>query len=224
MRGRRAFLFFVEAVPRVAISLPREIQEALDLHDATPDPGAFAMAIFRKLSGPLRTIHNRAAARSKIRAIQVNDGPRRKRIVLQSPRNDTPAQLAARFAALVTRRPDLVADETRRWALGLPRGLDGAEPLDERVAAAAIPRRLFGIDDVIIIGVVVPLLIAIIPTVLPMIMSWGADAVASIGGAAPGAPVTEEPGGAEESADWFGFAPEHVMIAAAAVVVVIALK
>jgi len=208
----------------VAISLPREIQDALDLHDATPDPGAFAMAVFRKLSGPLRTIHNRAAARSKIRAIQVNDGPRRKRIVLHSPRNDTPAKLAARFAALVTRRPDLLADEARRWALGLPRGLDGAEPLDERVAAAATPRRLFGVDDVIIVTVVVPLLIAIIPVILPMILSWGAEAVASIGGAIPGAPVTEEPGGSEDSDAWFGFAPEHVMIAAAAVVVVIALK
>jgi hypothetical protein len=55
-------------------------------------------------------------------------------------------------------------------------------------------------------------------------MAWGADAVASIGGAVPGAPVTEEAGAGEESGDWFGFAPEHVMIAAVAVVVVIALK
>lgn len=212
-----------------AVSLPREIRDFLDLHDERPDAGAFAMAIFRKASGPLRAVHNRAVSRSGVRAVTINDGPRRKRIRLRSPAGDTPAKLAARFAVLVARRPDLVLDEARRWVLRMPqgpRGLDG-ETLDPRIAdAAARPRHLFGIDDAILIGIAVPILVAVIPQILPMLLQWGGDAAQTIGAAVVGAAAgpVDEPG-TDADDEIFGFPRDHVMAAAIlAVVVVVALR
>lgn len=210
----------------LSLSLPREVREALDLHDATPDAGAVAMAAFRKLFGPLRRIHNRAAWRAGLRSVTVDDGPKRKRIRIHSPASDTPAKLAARFAVLASRRPDLLADEARRVVLGLkrgPRGLD--EMLDPRIADAAAPRGLFGIDDAILIGVVVPLLTSLLPTLLPMIFQWGSDALGIVGPAS-GAPPADEAGDVpDDDGLLFGFPRENVIAAAVvAVVAVFALR
>lgn len=202
------------------LTLPREVRDALDLHDERIDPGAFFLAAFRKMSAPLRAVANRASHRARLKSVTVQDGPRRKRIRVKIRASDSPAVAAAKFAIVATRKPGIFADEALRFALGQPegpRGLD--EQLDPRIAGAMMPRGIFGIDDAILIGVVVPLLVSVLPTILPMIFQWGGDAFATVGGAVAGAPPVVDETGDDTDDEWFGFPREHVIAGAAVVVV-----
>jgi hypothetical protein len=202
------------------VSIPRELRDALDLHDDTPDANAFAMALFRKGKNTIRTLHNRAVARSGLRSVVVNDGPRRKRVKLYSPAGDTPAKLAARFAVLASRRAPLILDEAARMAVGLPpgpRGLD--ETIDPRLVQAhsGAARHLL---DPLTLSIAIPILVALIPVVLPMLLQWGGDAAETIGAAVVGAAggAVEETEGAAPEPELWGFPRSHVLLAGVVVV------
>lgn len=186
------------------LNIPREVRDLLGVGN---DASAFAMAAFRKFTAPLRTIYNRAIARHGLKGqtITIEDADPRKagkqsaRLRWEAFANDSPAELAAKFAVFVTRGrgAGTLNDEAMRWMLGLGQGpavrtLDSGEVEIERLDPAwakamgpAIGTHSLEPTTMAAIGaVIVPLLCAAIPLVLPMIIEWGIAAFDMIGDAA----------------------------------------
>ncbi len=192
--------------------IPLQVRQLLECGN---DVNAFAMAAFKRGGAQIRAIHNRVRTRTGITSVEVEDadpgkaGKQRGRIQTLATSSDTAATLAARFVALAWFKGKgfLYVDEAARFMVGAPvgpRGLDldsveaPALNLDGEgsVDMSKLPRGLFGIDDAILIGVVVPLLIVALPFIIPMIIEWGKSAFAMIdgsgtptGGSAEGPPV-----------------------------------
>ncbi len=194
----------------------------------TDDPHAAVQAIFRKASKPIRKAHNRAVIRSRLVRVTVDDadpdtpGQQHGSIRLKASASDSPGELAAKVGTLIARgHGDLFIDEGRRILVGMQRGPKKPKRLEgddhgggiERVSDSTMailypsldtrrmyPRGLFGIDDAIIFGLAVPLLVVLIPIVLPMIIEWGAKAFDMVEGPAPGDAHEGDPG-AESNED-----------------------
>jgi hypothetical protein len=177
----------------MSVKIPAEITNALGLK--TDDPGAVVFAFFKQLTSPLRTLHNRVVQRLDVKTIVIEDndpkkaGKQRATVTIKASSGDDPGRLAAKVATLVSRgRGDLYIDEARRMVLGMKvgpkpsKGLDGEEHnemVDPSSLALLAPqmqaRGLFGIDDIIIISIAIPIICALIPIVLPTIIEWGKD-------------------------------------------------
>lgn len=197
---------------------------------SSDDPHAAVQAIFRKANKPIRKAHNRAVQRSGLVIVTVDDadpdtpGQQHGKIKLKAKASDSPGELAAKVGTLIARgHGDLLVDEARRIMLNMPVGPKKGRRLEgdshggggiERVSDSTMailypsldtrrmyPRGLFGIDDAIFFGLVVPLLIALIPIVLPMVIEWGKDAFDMAPGKAPGDVHEGEPGSEEAGAD-----------------------
>lgn len=187
------------------MNIPAELRALLQIPN---DAAAFVMAMFRSFFMPLRTIHNRVVTRTGIASVEIADadpkraGNQRARITMRDNGND-PGRLAARVAIMIAHKGKgrLYVDEAVRWASGQPVGTsrslddDGAEVTPLR----ALDRRLMGartLDPVtltLIVGVGVPLLVAIIPGLLPMIIEWGRGAFTAIVTNSQGQPVPTGP-------------------------------
>lgn len=191
----------------MAVSIPPELSRALG---GAKDPASVVMAMFKRATTPLRAIHNRVAERSGITSIKIEDadpakaGKQAATIAVGKASSD-PAKLAAQWAAMIVvkGKAGLYVDEAKRYLakqpIGTSRSLDAeeAQPFDqESIALLSVGaqmrepdlrthRSLFGIDDVILIGVGVPILVALIPFVLPMVIEWGKGAFQMISGTAP---------------------------------------
>lgn len=180
------------------------------------DPLAFVAGFLKDFKNALIDVQNRAVYRSGLTTVNVDDinpnkaGKQRGKMSLTARPNDRPEELGMRMVSLIMAgKGGLLADEAQRKARGLPRGpksskgfdADGFEiEIDEVMGddeLAAIPpstlhRSIFGIDDAIIIGIGVPILIA----VLPSLIGWLAEAASGIfspEGTAP-PPVTNPDG------------------------------
>jgi hypothetical protein len=173
------------------VNIPAEIRAILQIPN---DPAAFVLAMFRTFFSPLRTVHNRVVQRTGITVVEIADadprapGKQRARIAMRDSGND-PGKLAARVAILVVERGKgaLYVDEARRWLAGKPVGTskslddDQIEPVQTIDPAIVGGARTFDpVTLTLIVGVAVPLLVAILPTVLPMVIEWGKSAFAAI--------------------------------------------
>jgi len=212
------------------------------------------IAAFRQLTDPLRELHNAVVARSGLTTVTITDADPKKRgnqkatIALRSTSRDGPAELAAKFAVLISKgKAGLYLDEARRrFKIG---GLEGPEDINRALAftdgVAYAPGGARNLDPVtltIIVGAVVPLLVAIIPGLLPMILEWGRGAFSFIlggqpvpggagdggggggGGAAPPAPITDVAAWMEPSADLAGLPPIAVVGALGLLAVIVIRK
>lgn len=183
------------------------LKKALNLDN--DDPAAFAIAIFKTGTNALRECLRRSCKRTGLEKITIKDADPDKRgaqkaTVMLVPSSKEPFdRLAAKFAVFAMRGPAacvILADEARRMVIGQPIGpkakaLDdpgSVEVLDD-TSFHLLPKAkgLFGIDDAIILGVGVPLLLAVIPFILPMLIELGKSifdfvAVATGGKAAGG--------------------------------------
>ena len=135
------------------------------------NPQAFILAVVNRNVGLVRTIHNRVVARTGKHRYIVRDGKHRASLVASSPKGDTPARLLARIATVATQNnPSLYADEARRFAMGLPHGLDG-----EVYQMEVMPRAIFGVDDAVILAAI-PVILPLILSAFPMLIEMGKDA------------------------------------------------
>lgn len=200
----------------MAVVIPAELSRALG---GAKDPAAVVMAMFQRATAPLREIHNRVAKRANIDVIKIEDadpakaGKQAATIKVASGSSD-PARLAAQWASMIVvkGKAGLYVDEAKRYMLKQPIGasksLDAeeAQPLDsESIALLSVGsqmrepdlRQVRSLDPItltILIGVGVPILCALIPIVLPMIIEWGKGAFDMItgketGGTAPPPPA-----------------------------------
>ena len=187
----------------MAVTIPAELAAFL----GTKDPGAVVLAAFRKLTEPLREVHNAVVARSGLSTVTIADadpktrGEQKATISLRSGSRDGPAELAAKWAVMISRgKGSLYIDEARRRfrPFGLEGGSDAIEALaaNPAVRYGADVRNLDPVTLTIITGVAVPILIAIIPGVLPMILEWGRSAFTFLSGGAgtPGGAVPPDSG------------------------------
>jgi len=177
------------------------------------DPLAFVAGFLKDFKTSLIDVQNRAVYRSGISTVNVDDvnpnksGKQKGKLSLTARPNDRPEELGLRIVSLVMAgKGGLFVDEAQRKARGLPRGPkssrgfdgDGVEiDFDEVMGdeeLAAIPpstlhRSIFGIDDAIILGIGVPLLIA----VLPSLIGWLSEAASGLFAPDP-VPVTQPDG------------------------------
>lgn len=231
----------------MAVRIPKELADALG---TSTDPAAFYRACFRKMSSPMRELMTRATGRLGVTHVDTPsqaDPKRKHRIGLVPKASDGVDQLGLRFAMLafkVPRGAETLADEARRMAMGLKRGLEGDVEVDRALLPPMHPhaarflegdpaaRSLFGVDDAILLGILaaaVPVLIALIPFMLPMLIDAGNMLFETIGSSVkiPGitAPsVAEEKAAAEAAAARAAqdqSKKRNLMIAAAVLVVVL---
>lgn len=179
------------------------LKKALSLDN--DDPAAFAIAIFKRGTAALRECLRRSCVRTNLSKITIKDANPDKPGAQQATVNLVPSsrepfdRLAAKFATFAMRGPAacvILADEARRMVTGQPIG-PRAKALDDPGAVETLDdtsfhllpkaKGLFGIDDAIILGVGVPLLIAVIPFILPMLLELGKGIFDFIGQAAGGA-------------------------------------
>ena len=185
------------------MNIPAELRFLLQIPN---DAAAFVMAMFRTFFTPLRTIHNRVVQRTGIASVEIADADPKKAgqeraVITMRDGGADPGRLAARVAIMITQKGKgrLYIDEAARWASGQPVGTtrsldDGGDEvtpllvrsLDRRFSAA---RTLDPITITLIVGVGVPLLVAVIPGLLPMIIEWGKGAFSAITNT-PTGPVT----------------------------------
>lgn len=208
----------------------------------TKDPAAVVIAAFRNLTEPLRDLHNAVVARSGLSTVTVTDADPKKRgnqratIALRSSSRDGPAELAAKFAVLISRgKGGLYLDEARRrFKVG---GLEGPEDLNRALAftdGVAFQPGAKNLDPVtltIIVGAVVPILVAVIPGLLPMVLEWGRNAFSFLSGGQPvpggpgdgGPPPEAPPAPITDLAAWTEPSPELAGLPPIAVVGVLGL-
>lgn len=179
------------------MKIPKELADAL----GTPqDPIAIYRAAFRKLTSPLRELLTRAAQRAKVTHVDTPsqaDPKRKHRISLVPKASDSPDELGLRFAMFarkVPNGPEILLDEARRMAMGLRRGLEGDPPVDTSLLPPMHPHAARFLEGgsrsfiegiplptptdvlaltVAILPILVPVLIAAIPFVLPMLIDAG---------------------------------------------------
>ena len=161
--------------------VPKELAEAWGL---STDPAAFFRGVMRKGKKPIVELINRTVSRLGVDhydAPDARDKKKRHRLSLKASTSDNPDELGTRFAIIATKIPkggETLADEARRMALGMKRGLDGEYlgPDARALMGSGIhpdARSLFGVDDAILLGILAaaaPILIAIVPFVLPMLL------------------------------------------------------
>lgn len=205
-----------------SIKIDPAVKAALKL--TSDDASAFAIAMFRQASAPMRQLQNRVCHRAGLSIVEVADsdpqapGAQRARIDLRASGSDGPDILGAKFAALAMRgqaAQTLILDEGRRIALGMPEGpkskaldesrsLDGdAAEADELVSDATL--HLLGgarsfdpvITPAILMTVGLPILLAILPTVLGVLVELGKKAFEVVTGQS--APKAAPAGGAKSS-------------------------
>jgi hypothetical protein len=175
----------------VSVNIPPEIRRILGIPN---DASAFAVAMFRSFFSPLRAIHNRVVERMRVDVVEIEDvdplkaGKQRARITMRE-RGSNPGHLGARVAVMVVQKNagPIYIDEARRWLTGQPIGtsrrLDDDEELapipgvDRRLQAA---RTFDPVTLTLIVGVAVPILVAVIPVVLPMLIELGRSAFSVI--------------------------------------------
>lgn len=196
------------ATPRV----PKELADAWSLPQ---DPAAFFRGVMRKGKAPIVELINRTRARLGVDHYDAPDQRNPKlvhRLSLKASTKDNPDELGLRFAVLAFRVPkggETLADEARRMALGLKRGLDGEYlgPDARALMGTGIhpdARSLFGIDDAILLGILAaaaPILVAIVPFVLPMLLDAAEGLFATIapGTTLPGSTKAKEEEAAAEA-------------------------
>lgn len=144
------------------------------------NPLSFAINAVKTKHTPLVDLVNRVAVhRLKKDTAQIKDPQGKTHVVNLRPTTKTSvAEVALALCVEAMARPASVADEVERMALGLPagRGVDGyIDP--------AAPRMLFGVDDAIIVGAIVSVLVAIAPMIIGALLSLVGAAVPAIAGA-----------------------------------------
>ena len=195
----------------MATQIPPELAAVL----GTKDPAAAMMRMFTKATTPLREIHDRVVKRSGVLEVVIADldpkkaGKQAARISVAKG-STNPATLANQWAAMIVvkGKAGLYIDEAKRYLLKQPIGtsksLDAEEAptfdresIDLLQATAAVGgfRSLFVVDDVMIISVGIPILCALIPILLPMIIEWGAGVWQSINPNASSKDAAPEPTG-----------------------------
>lgn len=161
------------------------------------DPAAFMVGFLRDFKTSLADVLRRTVTRTGVTVVTIDDvdplksGKQTKKVKTSPVGSDSPLELGLRIAAMVIAGKGAVfVDEAQRKARGLPIGPKASKALDEagepididevmsdvelqHVPAGTLHRSLFGIDDAIIIGVGVPLLIALLPIIIPMLMEAG---------------------------------------------------
>lgn len=184
----------------MAIAIPAALSQALG---GAKDPNAVVMAMFKRATQPLRELHKRVAQRTRIATVRIEDADPNKAgkqaaTISVAVASSDPAKLAAQFAAMIVvkGKAGVYVDESKRMLLRQPPGTslsldaEDARPFDaESIALLGVgaqmradtlsrdgARSLFVIDDVLLISVGVPILCALIPLCLPMIIEWGAAA------------------------------------------------
>jgi hypothetical protein len=174
------------------VAIPQQLRQLLAVPD---DPSAFLIAAFRQWTAPLTTIHNRVITRLNVtRFVVVDADPRKagnqRAEVRARHSGGDPGQLAVRVALAVTQHgaAALYVDEGRRWLAGLPVGSGRSLDLDENADPLARSRMLDPITLTIIVGVAVPLICALIPGLLPMVIDWGRGAFSFVTGSNTPAP------------------------------------
>ncbi len=227
-----------------SVRLDPSLARVLKLPPDTQSPEAIVVAMFKQQAGLLRTLQNRAAHRCSLTTIKIHDGDPNKSgdqaafIDVRVGVGDGVGEQAMRFAALFLHSPAsamALGDEAARMMTGQPEGppvraLD--QPLESQVDATTLAilapsaRGFFGIDDAIILGVGIPLLCALIPVVIPMLVQLGASAIDMVmntvegrdvntdrhapgftpgpANAAPKAPAAQDFGVGDEIADQIG--------------------
>jgi hypothetical protein len=191
---------------------------------ANADPHTTVAALLQKGLGPITKAYNRAVARSGLRSITIEDadpehaGKQRATVDPRIHSGDTWMQAGARIGAFVTHSPvavELFIDEAKNVMLGLPQGRPARaldSPLQDTTSDTTVailapgihatagngPRGIFGIDDAIVLGVGVPLLCALIPFVIPFLITVGGTVFSIISSAVTGKPADAGGGAAPQ--------------------------
>ncbi len=145
------------------------------------DPFSFFTNVIKAARSRFINVCNRTSARTGLTTWTVKTSKGKNvRAKLKLARNADLKDTALACALWLAKKPAEFVDEARREAWNLPHGLDGTPPLDVNTGAlAATPIKApppgeegEPVTITVILLVVVPLLVALIPIILPPLISW----------------------------------------------------
>jgi len=147
------------------------------------DPTAFVLNVAKKTRTTARQLLIRVAERTGKLSYEFPTPQGQRKVTAKPPSNASANQIALTLALCALDSPATMQEEAGRMATGLPvkpRGLSGytVYPL----GLQGSPRGLFGIDDALILGIIVPIIAAIAAAVLPGLISAASGVIQSITG------------------------------------------
>lgn len=165
------------------------------------DPHSFLLNVASKLKKRSRELCLRVADRTGKLSYVFSTAQGQRKVTAKPPSNADANQIALTLALAALDAPATMIEESGRMANGLPvkeRGLAGFTVFPHALSGGGQERGLFGIDDAILLTIIVPIIAQIAAVVLPTLISAASNVIKQV--TTPAGPSPEQQAAAAAAA------------------------